>query len=427
MTRPIHRRGFLNRAVLGGAAAGLSLGSPRGSASAAENRMVVAVLGTSRGRALAAGFARQPDVEVRYLCDPDLARGEAAAAFLAERGVEGCRAIPDFRRALDDSAVDAVVIATPNHWHAPATIMACAAGKHVYVEKPGSHNPYEGELMVRAARKHGRVVQMGNQRRSGPVYREAMEMLRNGAIGEVFLARSWYNASRTSIGRGRPAPVPPNLDYDLWQGPAPRTPYLDNRVPYNWHWFWHWGNGELGNNGVHALDACRWGLGVDFPVRVTSSGGRYWFDDDQETPDSHVVAFEFPGGKQIVWDGMSCNRKGCGFVTFYGSGGSLALDGTGGYVVYNEGVEEVGRDKGPLGDDEHIADFLAACRGGDPLSVSAEIEDAQRSTLLCHLGNIAHRTGRTLNCRPEDGRILSDDGAMVYWRRDYEPGWEPTV
>jgi hypothetical protein len=210
-------------------------------------------------------------------------------------------------------------------------------------------------------------------------------------------------------------------------GPAPRTPYLDNRVPYNWHWFWHWGNGELGNNGVHALDACRWGLGVDFPVRVTSSGGRYWFDDDQETPDSHVVAFEFPGGKQIVWDGMSCNRKGCGFVTFYGSGGSLALDGTGGYVVYNEGVEEVGRDKGPLGDDEHIADFLAACRGGDPLSVSAEIEDAQRSTLLCHLGNIAHRTGRTLNCRPEDGRILSDDGAMAYWRRDYEPGWEPTV
>ncbi len=281
--------------------------------------------------------------------------------------------------------------------------------------------------MVQAARKYERVVQMGNQRRSGPVYREAIELLRTGAIGEVYLARGWYNSLRQSIGRGRPAPVPAHLDYDLWQGPAPRTPYLDNRVPYNWHWFWHWGNGELGNNGVHGLDICRWGLGVDFPVRVTSSGGRYWFDDDQETPDSHVVAYEFPGGKQISWDGMSCNRHGCGFVTFYGSGGSLALDGGGGYVLYNERMEEVRRDTGPMGDDEHIADFLAACRGADPLSVSAEIEDAQRSTLLCHLGNIAHRTGRTLNCRLEDGRILGDEEAMTYWRRDYEPGWEPRV
>ncbi len=190
-------------------------------------------------------------------------------------------------------AVDALVIATCNHWHAPAAILACAAGKHVYVEKPCSHNPREGEMMVAAARKHRRLVQMGNQRRSMPAAIEAIAQLRSGVIGRVYYAQSWYLNTRPSIGAGKSAPVPEGLDYDLWQGPVPRRPFKSNYLHYNWHWFWHWGNGELGNNGVHAVDTCRWGLGVDYPVQATSVGGRFCHEDDQETPDTNVATFRF--------------------------------------------------------------------------------------------------------------------------------------
>src|SRR5262249_2593679 len=200
-----------------------------------------------------------------------------------------------------------LTVATCNHWHAPATILACAAGKHVYVEKPCSHNPNEGELMVAAARNHKRFVQMGNQRRSWPKIIEAMDQLHKGIIARGYLAQSWYYNRRPSIGHGKEAPIPEGLDYDLWQGPAPRRPFKSNYLHYNWHWFWHWGNGELGNNGIHMIDLCRWGLGVDYPVRVTSAGGRYRYADDQETPDTQVVAFEFEGRKTITWEGLSCN------------------------------------------------------------------------------------------------------------------------
>jgi predicted dehydrogenase len=269
---------------------------------------------------------------------------------------------------------------------------------------------------------------MGSQRRSGPGTREAIQQLRHGAIGRVYLARSWYNNARGSIGKGKPASVRPSLDYDLWQGPAPRKPYLDNRVHYNWHWFWHWGNGELGNNGVHTLDLCRWGVGVAYPIRVTSSGGRYRYEDDQETPDTHTVCFEFKGRCAITWQCLSCNRHRAGFVTFYGEGGALELDSNGDYRVFDSRDKEVKSKKSAsLGDAEHLANFLNAIRSGDPLSLNAEIEEGHKSTLLSHLGNIAHRTGRTLNCDPANGRILDDEGAMRYWAREYEPGWEPRV
>jgi predicted dehydrogenase len=255
-----------------------------------------------------------------------------------------------------------------------------------------------------------------------------MQQLRDGVIGRVYLSRSWYSNIRGTMGKGMPAPVPPHLDYDLWQGPAPRVPYVDNRIHYNWHWLWHWGNGELGNNGVHTLDLCRWGLGVDYPIRVVSSGGRYRFDDDQQTPDTHAVGYEFEGGRAITWECLSCNRHGGGFVSFFGENGALDLQSNGNYTIFDDRDKVVKTTSGSnQGDIEHITNFLAAIRDDKPLALNAEIEEGYKSTLLCHLGNIAHRTGRTLNCSAKDGRILGDEKAMDYWTREYEAGWEPKV
>jgi predicted dehydrogenase len=334
--------------------------------------------------------------------------------------------VADFRRILDDKAVDVLVIATCNHWHAPAAILGCAAGKHVYVEKPCSHNPREGELMVVAARKHDRRVQMGNQRRTWPKIIEAIEAVRKGEIGRAYFAQSWYTNNRGSIGRGKPGPMPEGLDYALWQGPAPKRPFQTTYLHYNWHWFWHWGNGELGNNGVHMIDLCRWGLGVDYPSRVTSSGGRYRFRDDQETPDTHLVAFDFPGRKTITWEGLSCNRlpAGTADVVFFGESGSLAIRGSG-YVIHDAAGREVRRADGPGGDATHLRNFLDAVRGRGRLN--SEIEEGHRSTLLCHLGNIAHRIGRSLRCDTSSGRVLQDEEAMRQWSREYARGWEPRV
>jgi len=214
-------------------------------------------------------------------------------------------------------------------------------------------------------------------------------------------------------------------------------PYVDNRIHYNWHWFWHWGNGELGNNGIHGLDLCRWGLGVEFPTTVVSSGGRYRFRDDQQTPDTHVANFEFPGGKQITWQGLSCNKHpdSSAFVTFYGDKGALALGMFGDYKVYNadDKLVEDRPDDAKGGnpwlaiDTFHAADFVAKIRSGDHFGVNAQIEKGHQSTLLCHLGNIAYRTQRTLKCNPENGHIQGDEAAMAFWKREYEPGWTPVV
>jgi predicted dehydrogenase len=425
----LDRRRFLGRgtALVAGLAAGPAL---LRAADAPSRKIVIGVMGLGRGLDHVKACLTLPDVEIAYICDVDdrrLQRALDTIAGLKDRPARTPQAVKDFRKVLDDKAVDALTIAAPNHWHTPAAILACQAGKHVYVEKPGSHNARESELVVAAARRSNRVVQMGNQRRSWPAVIEAVEKLRAGTIGTVRSARCWYTNKRPSIGRGKEVPVPAELDYDLWQGPAPERPYKDNVVPYNWHWRWHWGGGELANNGIHALDVARWGLDVGCPRRVTCGGGRYHYQDDQETPDTAVATFDF-GDKVAIWDGSSCHERSAdnlSFVTFYGDQGALAITGGAAYKVFDIKGKEVDKGSSPAGDAVHFANFFDCARGGK--RPHSDIEECQKSTLLCHLGNIAYRTGRTLTLDPETRTIVDDKEAMALWGREYRKGWEPKV
>jgi predicted dehydrogenase len=339
---------------------------------------------------------------------------------------------------LDDKTVDAISIAAPDHWHTPAALLALKAGKHVYVEKPGSHNPAEAEMLSQASLKYGKVVQMGNQRRSWPRVREAIVELHNGVIGNVYYARTWYTNNRPTIGKGNEVTAPSWLDFDLWQGPAPRLTYRDNLIHYNWHWFWHWGTGEILNNGTHFIDLARWGLNVDYPTKAYSTGGRYQYKDDWQTPDTQVATFDFEGGKTLLWEGRSCNGRGINNmgsgVSFHGENGTLELQDNS-YKIYDnknalvkseEPTTNIVVDLQGAGfdmDKDHFANFINAIDAGEKLqSPYAEIA---KSVMLCHLGNISYRTGRSLNIDNKTGHILNDSEAMKFWAREYEKGWEP--
>ncbi len=347
--------------------------------------------------------------------------------------------IKDFRKILDDKDLDAVYIATPDHWHTPASILCLMAGKHVYVEKPISHNPKEGEMLVDAVRKYNRILQIGTQRRSWPTLTQGIEELKNGVIGKVYMAKTWYANTRGPIGIGKVVPVPSNLDYELWQGPAPRRPYKDNLIHYNWHWLWNWGTGEALNNGTHEIDVARWGLGLDFPTKVSSFGGRYQFKDDWETPDTQVITYESPEAT-IVWEGRSCNgsyvdNRSRG-VLFYGENGTMHT-GDNSYIIYdkaNKLVKDVKSDiiiteglntssPGEELDAVHVLVFLENVRNNR--KPFADALCGHKSTLWMQLGNISQRVGRELNIDPSNGHIIGDEDAMKYWTRDYEKGWEP--
>ena len=433
-------RGSMSRREFVGltAAAGLAAGAPAW-ARGANEKIIVGVMGVSRaygaparpgrGTGLAMGLARIPGAEVAYVCDVDRAYLDAAVADVAQVQGRPPQGVTDFRRILDDKAVDALVIATPDHWHAPAAILALGAGKHVYVEKPCSHNAREGELLVEAARKHRRVVQHGTQRRSWPSHIEAVAALRQGAIGRVLYARCFYLFSdRPSIGRGKAVPPPETLDWSLWQGPAPERPFRDNYVHYNWHWFWHWGTAELGNNGVHTLDVCRWGLGVDYPVLAACVGSRLRYDDDQETPDASIATFQFENGTTITWEQRSWGGRSPADpsyqVAFFGDRGTLTISGSS-WSIYDKSGVEVAKGSSPAGDETHLRNFLDSIRG--EARPNAEIEEGHKSTLLCHLGNISWRTGRMIRFDPKARKIVGDREAEAYWSREYRPGWEPRV
>jgi predicted dehydrogenase len=393
-----------------------------------SERVRVGVIGLGRGLDHVNALLQVPHAQVAFVCDVDERRALAAAERVEKQSGKRPAIHRDLRKLLEESTLDAVSIALPNFWHAPATILACAAGKHVYVEKPGSHNAREGELMVAAAAKYKRQVQMGNQRRSTETVRQAVEELRGGVIGKVRFARCWYNNARATIGRGKPAPVPDWLDYALWQGPAPERPYVDNLVHYNWHWRWHWGGGELANNGIHTLDLARWGLGVEYPRHVSCTGGRYHFEDDQETPDTQVATFDF-GTCGISWDGSSCQARKSekeSFVTWYGDDGSLALESSGSYRIYDPNGKERGVVPGRFSDVPHFANFVEAIRTGEALN--SPIAEGQKSTLLCHLGNLAWRTTGAVTVDAKTGRLIGATNAQrPLWGREYRKGWEPKV
>ena len=440
MQRNIDRRGFLRDTSLAGVGL-VMMNSVPSFGRSPNDRVVAAVMGLNgRGMVLARNFMRSSQTEVAYLCDVDSTVLAKAQAGLQQDASKAPKGIGDFRRALDDRDVDAIVIAAPDHWHAPAAILALAAGKHVYVEKPASHNPREVELLIGAQQKYGRLVQIGNQQRSAPRSIEVMQAIREGAIGRPYLARAWYANTRGTIGRGKTVPVPSNLDYELWQGPAPRTPYRDNVIHYNWHWFRRWGTGEICNNGTHEIDMARWALGVDYPTRVSSAGGRFHFNDDWEFTDTQEVVFEFEDGRTLIWQGQSCNGvqtygRGRGMQVI-GTSGSIVLDRDG-YVQYDvkgavvregreaaiaDGLDFAGNDAHTTA---HIENFANAVRTGAALR--SPVTEVGKTLLLCHLGNIAQYTGRKLRTDKSSGRLVDDPDAMKYWQREYERGWAPTV
>jgi len=442
------RRDFIKKTIaasaavsLGGILPGFSAKSYAG-ISGANERINVAIMGVhARGLALAENYAAQKNCEVIYVSDVDSQVMDTCIDRVEKIQKKRPKAAPDFRKALEDKSLEALVIAAPDHWHAPATILACKAGKHVYVEKPCSHNPHEGELMVAAARKYNRQVQMGSQRRSWPNDVAAIKELHDGVIGRTYYAKGWFTSNRLSIGTGKKVAVPSWLNYDLWQGPAPREPYRDNIIHYNWHWFWNWGTGELGNTGTHIVDLMRWGLEVEYPTSVTSSGGRYRYKDDWQTPDTHVVTWKFSNDKFMDWEGRSCNgryidNQAVG-AAFYGETGSLVIGGND-YKIYdlnNKLLKEVKNDTtvdarnvvnpSQSLDAFHIQNFFDGIRKGTPLN--AEILKGYQSTLLSQLGNIALRTGTILKTDEKNGHILDNAEAGKYWKREYEPGWEPLV
>lgn len=405
-----------------------ALGEERSELPASE-KIVIGIMGANnRGAAIAKGMIDSGQVRIGYICDVDQRVTERMKGLIAKGQSGEPKTTGDFREILDDPSVDALVCAAPNHWHAPATILGCAAGKHVYVEKPCSHTPAEGELAIAAARKHDRVVQMGSQRRSWSAVVEAIKKLHSGEIGDVLYSRTWYNNRRGPIGTGKPADVPEWLDWDLWQGPATRKPFIDNIVHYNWHWHWHWGNGELGNNGIHGLDVARWGLDVTYPIRVTAGGGKYRHHDDQETPDTMMVTYDFPENKTITWEGLSWSPLGphdVGFgISFHGTEGSIVVRNSG-YSQFDMRGKEVTTQSGSNGDTDHFADFLGAIRTGR--RPNADIELAHQSTLLCHLGNIAYRANQVLQIDPSSGHI-NDDGLMeTYWSKEYADDWADSL
>jgi predicted dehydrogenase len=427
MSRPsLSRRTFLGATA--SAAATVLASGVKAKADSPNETINLGVMGVNgRGSALAKGFAGQLNARVTHVCDVDERATGRCISAVANLQSDRPKGVADFRQILDDKDVDCLVIAAPDHWHGPAAILACTAGKHVYVEKPACHNPREGELMVAAARKHNRVVQLGTQRRSSPTLTEAIERMQEGEIGRVLFARGWINSTRPNIGYGKPAEKPAWLDWELWQGPAPEREYKDNIVHYNWHWFWDWGTGELGNNGIHALDVCRWGLGVDYPQIITCGGGKFHFEDDQQTPDTQLATFNF-GDKAIAWEHRTWNKRGFegeSFgVVFYGEKGNLVV--TKNYAFYDMNGKEQSQLPAQGGETEHLADFLGCIRDRSQ-KPHAEIEEGVKSTLLCHLGNIAYRTGHTIHFHPDDKKIVGDAEASALWSREYRPGWEPKV
>ncbi|SIS48539.1 Tat (twin-arginine translocation) pathway signal sequence [Zobellia uliginosa] len=439
------RRNFIKKTATGSVAltfGGLVLPSMANANILGANEHInCAIIGVrSRAKAHVMAIHQQKNAKIVYSCDVDDTILEEHNKWCQKNIGYIPKIEKDFRKVLEDKDVDAVFIATPEHWHAPMAIMALQAGKHVYVEKPCSHNPYENDLLVKAHKKYGKKVQMGNQQRSARTSIMGIEDIRNGVIGEVYKGEAYYSNNRGSIGKGKVIDVPDTLDWEMWQGPAPREKYRDNVHPYNWHWFKTWGTGEVHNNGTHEIDICRWALGVDLPESVTSFGGKYAYDDDWQFVDNQQVTYKYPDNKFITWTGHSRGKimpkqPGRG-ATIYGSKGIIRLDRNF-YKLYDldgnllkeekEGAASATTNtmgQGQL-DVNHVGNFFEAIRTDK--SLHSDISDASISTMLCHLGNMAQDAGETLKIDQATGKILNNEKAMAHWKREYAEGWEPKL
>jgi predicted dehydrogenase len=439
----VTRREFLDTLATG--AAGLAITSSArsyGQIMGANERLNFAVIGlNSRAYAhLSALHANKDAAHIGYVCDVESNILAKFAAKAEEQMGAAPKTEKDFRRVLEKTDVDAVTIATPDHWHAPMAMLALEAGKHVYVEKPCSHNPAEGVMLVKAQEKCNKLAQMGNQQRSSPHTIEIVKKIHGGLIGRAYYAKCWYTNARKSIGVGKVAPVPATLDWDLWQGPAPRQPYKDNVQPYNWHWFRIWGTGETLNNGTHELDVCRWALDVDYPKRITASGGRYAFQDDWQFYDTLNVGFEYDD-KAIAWECTCCNDM----RRFNGRGRGSIIEGTNGTVLVDRDGYEVYDLKGKKIDefkvggetatddlvgkdsmtDAHFANFIAGIRKGEKLNAPVALGNV--AVTMLQMANVAWQVRRDLTINPANCMAVNDVEAMRNWSREYQKGWEPKV
>ncbi len=417
------RRDFL-KATSGAAAAALAgpMLVPR-RAFGAGDRIRAAVLGVNgRGKSHIEDLMTLANVEVVTLCDPDSqVSGQRAKEFEAKYG-RPVKTEKDLRRVYDDKEVDVVSIATPNHWHALATIWACQAGKDVYVEKPGSHNVREGRKMVEAAKKHGRIVQHGVQLRSSAAIQEAVQHLRKGTIGNVYMARGLVYRWRPDIGRKGTEPVPAHLDYDLWLGPARERPFSRDIVHYNWHWTWEFGNGDVGNQGIHETDLCLWGLGVGLPEKITAMGGKFLFDDAKETPEVLSSVYHYPTEKKMIefevrpWCTNLEDGAGVGNI-FYGSDGYMVVKGYDTYETFLGQKRTPGPTRKAGGD--HFANFIDCVRSRDASKLNGPVETAHTSSALAHLGNIAFRLDQVLEFDPVTEKFKGDEEANRMLTRPY--------
>jgi len=433
------RREFLSNAstsAAGVAVASLLSAHRNAKAAPANDRVTVAVAGVrGRGGGLLHTFAGLPEVDVKYVCDVDRSVLDRRAAEVASNTGRAPEKIKDFRRALDDPSIDALVLGTPDHWHALPAIMACQAGKDVYVEKPDGHNIIEGQTMVAAARKHGRIVQLGTQGRSGPHILEAIEYIRGGHLGRALLAKAWESARQGSIGHPDDSEPPPGVDYDFWLGPAPKRPFNERRFHGDWRWFFDYGTGDLGNDGVHRLDIARWGLeaavaaggepALGLPRAVSAHGGKYYFDDAQEWPDTMLVTYDYPGRvltyEMRVWTPYPMLGESEGAAVF-GDEGYVVI-GNGRWTAHGRNGEKVAEGAGGYNDAGHAQNFIDCMRSRE--KPAADLETVGHpSSLLCHLGNVAWRVGRTVRFDPQTYRFRDDEDAnRLLTRPEYRQPW----
>ncbi len=419
----VNRRQFLNTSAKTAAALGVSSTVAR-RALGANERIRIAVAGIhGRGTGLINDFTARKDCEVAVICDPDTRLFDAKIKHTEGKQGKAPKAVADMRRVIEDKSIDALVIATPDHWHALGTVLACQAGKDVYVEKPVSYNLEEGQRMVAAARKHDRVVQVGTQRRSATHLPEMLEIIRSGVLGHIGFVRTWIIDIRDIIGRKPDGPTPKGVEYDLWLGPAAKRDFNINHFHYQWHWLWEYGTGQLGNNGIHALDLARAILGFGLPNRVTSGGGINYFQDDHQTPDTHIVTYEYPR-MTLMWEHRMRDHRG-----IEGAGWGIGIHGDkGSMIVYSdsfklydkEGRNLVNEVKGNNGEHEHVANFVECMRSRR--RPNCDIEEGHMSAALCHLGNIAWRTRKNLAFDAKTMRF-DDDEANKLRSRTYREGF----